>query len=311
MIRQCKRIMGVIGALVISSLALTGCSMFGGHPASIPDHQGLYAYVPDEGLQRLDGDRDWQEDTWSDRSGFGRNVQFVVYNDALRNSETPLERSVRLTEVAWRRSEVSAKGDITPAKGDKWVVTDLKRFQVPLKFQSVPKHPGMVRAVPAHPLKPGLYSLSLTSGGTRISGRLGVAWDSVDQQSYSASTCVDQYMENHSNDSYFLPCSQQDQALLSKRLKIYLVKPQQQQAGDNRTLVLQGVVVNNSNSPQPVPRLEARLVDDKGGVLKHWRFSPQQTQLQPGESAPFSTEIQNPPANIDSIQVLFAARRQQ
>src|SRR5690348_1202153 len=75
----------------------------------VPDEPGIYAFTEnDQGLNRLDGDADWETATWPDRSNMPSNVQFVVYDPSLAGRSAG--SSVELWRVPWVRSEIDANG---------------------------------------------------------------------------------------------------------------------------------------------------------------------------------------------------------
>ena len=157
-------------------------------PYPIPDEPGIYAFTTKDDLRRLDGDRDWEEESWPERSNMPSNVQFVVSDPALRSPG-----NVELWRVAWVRSDINAQGQAMPIDGSEWAVAPIESFAVPFRYESTPDEPGVVHIVPTTPLMPGLYTLRIT--GAR-QARVGVAWNGVDQREYSAMNCVDRYADS-------------------------------------------------------------------------------------------------------------------
>ncbi len=98
----------------------------------VPDVPGLYAVNGSGDLQRLDGDREWEAQTWSRRSDLPSNVQFVINEPAL-SGQSPAT-SVELWKLAWVRSEINAQGQPMPIPGDQWSVVPIREVQrsVPL-----------------------------------------------------------------------------------------------------------------------------------------------------------------------------------
>ena len=154
----------------------------------IPDEPGIYAFTTRDDLQRLDGDQDWEVESWPDRSNMASNVQFVISDPALRSAS-----NVELWRVAWVRSDISAQGQAMPVDGSEWAVAPMKSFAVPFRYETTPDEPGVVHIAPTTPLTPGLYTLRVT--GAR-QARIGVAWNGVDHREYSAMNCVDRYADN-------------------------------------------------------------------------------------------------------------------
>jgi hypothetical protein len=165
----------------------------------IPDDTGIYAMTDDGGLMRLDGDRDWEAETWPDRSGMPPDVQFVISDPALAGRSPG--SAVELWKVAWERSEINAQNQAMPVSGSQWVVAPMQSFSVPFRYESPAGETGVVHIVPTGPLAPGLYTLRIVNPGAR-QARIGVDWNSVDQRQYSAANCVDRYEGN-----VYRPCT--------------------------------------------------------------------------------------------------------
>ncbi|MEJ2644766.1 MAG: hypothetical protein P8180_07505 [Gammaproteobacteria bacterium] len=229
-------------------------------------------------------------------------VQFVVKNQALAQTRQPLSHAVQLTRVAWVRSDINADGTIGPRQGSRWVTTELKRFQVPVRVQRVGAHQDIVRVIPIHALSPGLYSLQLRAGPTQARARLGVSWPAVNKRRYSAQTCVDHY-QGHKRP--FQPCGAQARLLAAMNLKLYLVQPDRQNSPGDPALVIKGVIVNTSADPQSVPPLQAALRGEHHQVLKRVRFSASADRLKGHASEAFQTRVRNPPPGVTSIRVRF------
>lgn len=156
----------------------------------IPDEPGLYALTNADTLYRLDGDREWEVETWPERSGMPIGVQFVVSDPALAGR--PAGTSIELWKVAWVRSEINADNQAMPVEGSSWAVAPIEPFRVPFRYESPPGQSDIVHIVPTAPLQPGLYALRIVSPVAR-QARVGVSWNSVDQRQYSAANCVDRY----------------------------------------------------------------------------------------------------------------------
>lgn len=156
----------------------------------IPDEPGLYALTSDETLHRLDGDREWEVETWPERSSMPIGLEFVVSDPALVGR--PAGTSIELWKVAWVRSEINADNQAMPIEGSPWAVAPLEPFRVPFRYESPPDQRDVVHIVPTPPLQPGLYALRIVNPGAR-QARVGVGWSSIDQRWYSAANCVDRY----------------------------------------------------------------------------------------------------------------------
>lgn len=65
---------------------------------------------------------------------------------------------------------------------------------------------------------------------------------------------------------------------------------ERQPVADGRTLfAVRGAVINPTREPQPIPRLEGRLVDASNTITYRWTVDPGRTSLPPGGRAPFDT----------------------
>lgn len=155
----------------------------------VPDEPGLYSFTSKNDLRRLDGDAEFEAETWPVRSNLPSNVHFVVNDPALvgRKPGTALE----LWRVAWVRSDINASNQAMPTSSQ-WAVAPLTPFSVPFRYESPADQPQIVHIVPSTPLPPGLYTLRIP--GAR-QARIGIAWNGIDQRQYSAANCVDRYVD--------------------------------------------------------------------------------------------------------------------
>jgi hypothetical protein len=283
--------------------SLSGCAWIGAGKDPVPRESGLYA-LQAEKLQRLDGDRAWEIKTWDDRSSFPSNVQFMIRHPQLRASGKMPEELIRLTRVAWVRSEITPDGDILPVDGTQWTVTDISQQRVPIEIQTFSSHPDVARLIPERALTRGIYSLQLRTQSGQVNARVGVAWPGTDRRNYAAANCVDRYLGDQVR---YRPCAEQEHALATKWLSVHLVDPETRHVDGQRTLVVSGVVVNTSERKRRVPKLEAQLQTADGTVLKRWLFDPMAAEVAPGASARFRSEITNPPPGTKKVHVTFAA----
>ena len=60
-------------------------------------------------------------------------------------------------------------------------------------------------------------------------------------------------------------------------------------------LIIEGLVVNPSSQPQPIPPMVATLMDSDGSELKRWTFHAEATVVPAGGSVPFQTSTAYPP----------------
>ena len=129
----------------------------------VPDEPGIYAFTTKDNLRRLDGDRDWEVETWPERSNMPSNVQFVINEPALAGRSAG--NSVELWRVAWVRSEIDAQGQAMPVQGSQWAVAPLEPFAIPFRYELPPGQTEIVHIVPTVPLEPGLYTLRIANPG--------------------------------------------------------------------------------------------------------------------------------------------------
>ena len=314
----------------------------------VPDEPGIYAFTTKDNLRRLDGDRDFEVETWPERSNMPGNVQFVINEPALTGRSAG--NSVELWRVAWVRSEIDAQGQVMPVQGSQWAVAPLEPFAIPFRYESPPGQTDVVHIVPTVPLEPGLYTLRIANPGAR-QARIGVTWDGADQRRYSAMNCVDRYEGNS-----YRPCNAVVGAApapagdpLAPALTANagngglasLAPPQPapvvvQQAPVQQTLaqpvaaatsaeglqialtdpvrrndglLIQGTVINTSNQPRAIPTMQGSLENSAGQEMRRWVFQPPVPTLQPGERANFSTEVRPIPAGTARASVAFIGSR--
>ena len=329
-------------ALLVGLAACAGGPRAPSYP--VPDEPGFYALTGGNNLRRLDGDREWEEETWPERSNMPGNVQFVL-NDPMLAGASPAT-AVQLWKVAWVRSEINANNQAMPITGSTWAVAPIEQFRVPFRYDSPSDRPEVVHIVPTGPLTPGLYAIRIANPNAR-QARVGIAWNGVDQRQYSAENCVDRYpVEGNvyrgctANVVGALPAPVYNgqpavtqptvneigglgslaapaplptpvaQAPVtqtmpanatSQGLSIALVDPIRRNDG----LLIQGVIINNSSTPQMVPAMQGSLADASGQELRRWVFHPQVTQLAPGARANFKTEVRPVPAGVARADVAF------
>ncbi|MEM7169857.1 MAG: DUF3426 domain-containing protein [Pseudomonadota bacterium] len=75
--------------------------------------------------------------------------------------------------------------------------------------------------------------------------------------------------------------------------------------GDDRLLIIQGLVLNVSDKIRPVPPLRASLTDSTGQELVGWTFPALEADLAPGETTPFETYTKNPPKEGSNLAIGF------
>ncbi|HYD97805.1 MAG TPA: DUF3426 domain-containing protein [Alphaproteobacteria bacterium] len=84
------------------------------------------------------------------------------------------------------------------------------------------------------------------------------------------------------------------------------VKPSRRREGDDDIIAISGEVVNTGDRRQAVPPLRAALLNPAGEELQHWIFTATPSELEPGQTAQFDTELRNPPPDAVNFVVAFA-----
>lgn len=70
-------------------------------------------------------------------------------------------------------------------------------------------------------------------------------------------------------------------------------------------LVIEGRVVNSARTEREVPAIKATLYDADGNELATWTFAVEESLLEPGGAASFSTERVDPPENAREVSLTF------
>ncbi|HEY4344343.1 MAG TPA: DUF3426 domain-containing protein [Parvibaculum sp.] len=73
-------------------------------------------------------------------------------------------------------------------------------------------------------------------------------------------------------------------------------------------LAIKGVVVNVSDEAKTLPRLRVGLRDAKQQELYHWTFALPEKELQPKQSASFTTRLSSPPVEARDLEVRFVQK---
>ncbi len=88
-------------------------------------------------------------------------------------------------------------------------------------------------------------------------------------------------------------------------LELRNVKHSQRTEQGVPVLIIEGEVKNISKFTYEVPKLRAALRNAEQDEIKSWTFSAVQTRLLPGESAPFVTQLKDPPAKVTDVAITF------
>lgn len=73
-------------------------------------------------------------------------------------------------------------------------------------------------------------------------------------------------------------------------------------------LAVKGSVVNVSGETKALPRLRVGLRDARQHELYHWTFALPEKELQPKQSAAFTTRLSSPPVEARDLEVRFAEK---
>jgi hypothetical protein len=256
--------------------------------ADLPARYGLYA-LEDGQLGRLDGEKNFQVETWEARSALSPDVRFIIFDRSLSDRSVRLGDVVKLRRVSHVRNDVAANGAATPLQKDAWVVADLPEFAVAVDFRPIHGSPEMVEVIPFRPLPPGLYSLQFRLGDSAVAGRFGVQWTKINKQQYASANCVDRYAGQSpayklcSDQSAQLPKQQiTQQTPLQQLLQQPQPQPQQrplQQQALPQQNTLQYQLVQPYKTPPAVPQApEPQPPKQQQQALQ--QQAPQQPQQQ-------------------------------
>lgn len=294
-------------AVLAITMVVSACAGYEPPPYPVPDDPGLYAVVSDDELQRLDGDKEWEVETWQERANLSPQVEFVLMDPVMTGNVRPRADMVEIWKVAWVRSEIGRDDLAAPIEGSAWTVAEIEPFQIPFVIDSPRGMPDVVHFVPKQPLEPGLYAIRLNGSSVAREARLGVGWNSINRRQYSAENCVDRFTGNQQGYQLCRGGSQgaqmQPAARTSRDLEIVLADPVRTAGG----LLIQGVVINKSNDVQQVPPMEATLRDSSGFEVRRWVVEPELSQLGPGRRTSFATQIEPVPTNVKKVNVTFAS----
>lgn len=72
-----------------------------------------------------------------------------------------------------------------------------------------------------------------------------------------------------------------------------------------RVFKVTGQVANVGTAAQRVPKLRVAVSDENQKELSHWTVVMPSKKLAPGEVAPFTTRLPNPPANLKTYSIGF------
>ncbi len=293
---ESTRIVRIVAVLAMTA-TLSACAIYK-PPFPIPEEAGLYVMTGGENLQRLDGNADWENTTWPERSSLAPTVKFVVSDPSIASDPATAAGRVELWRVAWVRSEIGTNHLAMPVSGSSWALARLDPFRVSFTTMRAPRSPQAMLIVPTEPLSAGLYAFRLNSQGVSREARLGVLWNSVDQRQYSAVNCVDRYLGSAATYQTCMNGSDTQQAATQKTkmpapasngLTITLDKPVQNDMG----VLIRGVVTNTTAHTKHLPLLQVTLQDASGQAIRRSIIQPSAAELGPGQRLIFKDQILN------------------
>jgi hypothetical protein len=74
-------------------------------------------------------------------------------------------------------------------------------------------------------------------------------------------------------------------------------------------LVIEGMIVGETNKPVELPRLRFSVRDEQGAEIYAWNAVLEQPVLKPGERAYFKSRLASPPPEGRNIDVRFFNKR--
>lgn len=298
--------------LFFGAMSLAACGGGGGggavsssglRPAtvgSLPDEYGIYAIKQDGELVRLDGNREWELATWNQRSDFGPELQFVIFDRLLTTGTRPVAEMLGFYRVPTVRNEVAADGSMTPATDNFWIDVERREFEVPADFSPYLARPDAVVLRPRGRLASGLYAVRLVDGDYRRTARAGVRWPAVDKQAYARNFCVDRV---HTDETTFRLCSEEP---VGAGLRIALDPPRRERSMVGEVLAVEGSIENVSQRTRSVPPLLGTLLDEQGAPIRRWNFTSRLGTLAPGQSLTFRELLGDPPPAASRVRLTFA-----
>ena len=82
------------------------------------------------------------------------------------------------------------------------------------------------------------------------------------------------------------------------------------QAGQPRTLFIEGTLSNTREDIAPAPFIKGTLYNSRRENLKTWFFRPEKTSILPGEEISYNTSLVDPPRGVTEINVTLASEEE-
>lgn len=326
-------------------VGVAACASSGEPSYPTPDDPGIYAITDDGGLLRLDGDSHWEAETWPDRADMPPNVQFVISDPALAgrspgNSVELWRVAWVRSEINAQNQAMPASGSQwTVAPMESYSVPF--RYESPAGktdvVHIVPTGPLERGLYSLRIVNPGARQARVGVDWDSVDQRQYSAANCVDlyeaQSVYRPCTGAADMAEGakppSSGDAYSvtsngglgslsapqgLPtvaaapapaaaptAAQPVPAATGQGLQIALADPVRQNGG----LLIQGVVINNTDQMQTVPSMQGSLENQAGQEVRRWVFPPPVETLAPGARASFKTEVNPLPPGAARATVAF------
>lgn len=97
-------------------------------------------------------------------------------------------------------------------------------------------------------------------------------------------------------------------SILGEGLELSNITFVRQTIDGQAVLVVHGEIFNKTQATQPVPNLLATLRTERNQWLFDWVFRIDKTDLEPGETAAFTTTAKNPPEDSRRLSVTFTRK---
>jgi len=72
---------------------------------------------------------------------------------------------------------------------------------------------------------------------------------------------------------------------------------------DVPVLIVEGDVINSSQSERPSPTIRFGLLARDGAELHHWTARPNEARIKPGDFAVFETRLESPPPEAATVEI--------
>ncbi|BBO18849.1 carboxypeptidase regulatory-like domain-containing protein [Candidatus Brocadia pituitae] len=252
--------------------------------ASLPEFYGVY--ITDRGKLIELGPTTPEKD----KRNFSGSLNIIYFG------EPPITPGIELHRRAFVRSQIEYLVDKPEQKPKEVRVKRVENFivlneKLHLRFKPVREQPGMVIAVPAQTLVPGLYAVTITGLAEVYKFPFSVGLDNTSEKDSPYNNCLDEHIRKvnryPSLESSYIPCSVLDQMVVDWRMATLNAIDQEQweDAITNARLVL----AVNPGDNELSSLVHNRLVNAALQALDHkdWEtvisFATKALKIKPGE----------------------------